>query len=35
MSIMIGIAARQSIDTGMPVDIKTLSEFVPLAKRPT
>ncbi|MBP1656195.1 MAG: 4,5-dihydroxyphthalate dehydrogenase [Bacteroidetes bacterium] len=35
MSIMIGIAARQSIDSGMPVDIRNLSELIPQVKRPT
>ena len=33
MSILIGIAARKSIDTGKPVKIKDLTDLVPQAKR--
>jgi predicted dehydrogenase len=35
MSIMIGIAARKSIDNGIPIKIADLSEFVPQEKRLT
>lgn len=34
MSNLIGIAARQSIDSGTPVAIRGLSELVPQFKRP-
>lgn len=34
MSNLIGIAARQSIDSGMPVAIKGLSDLIPQFKRP-
>lgn len=35
MSILIGVAARKSIDTGKPVDIAGLTELQPQAKRPS
>ncbi len=34
MSILIGIAARNSIDTGKPVRIGDLTDLEPMAKRP-
>jgi predicted dehydrogenase len=34
MSILIGIAARNSIETGKPVSIADLTDLVPMAKRP-
>jgi predicted dehydrogenase len=34
MSILVGIAARKSIDSGQPVKIAGLTELVPRAKRP-
>ena len=34
MSVLIGVAARKSIDSGKPISIADLSEIVPQAKRP-
>ena len=34
MSVLTGIAARKSIETGMPVDIEGLTDLKPMAKRP-
>ena len=34
MSILIGIAARKSIDTGKPISIADLTDLKPQAKRP-
>jgi hypothetical protein len=35
MSCLIGIAARNSIDTGKPIRIEDLVSIKPQAKRPT
>ncbi len=35
MSVLTGVAARKSIETGKPVDIEGLTDLKPMAKRPT
>jgi hypothetical protein len=35
MSVLIGVAARKSIDSGKPIRIADLTDIVPQAKRPS